>query len=261
MAITAPDASSEDPLVIKFVIDSSLASTSLGGPGIFRDGQKVPRCDSVAPAGTASPDPCVSERQPQENGNLEITVLASKAFVASTTAASQPVAAGDTVSTGGGSTPTADNPVITSVTSPNAGQVSIAEDPTITQHPPSSAYTFFGQEIHITAPDATIENPLVLRFEFDASVVPSSGGTIVLLRNGELVLDCTDPASESATPNPCVYKQETLSDGTIEIGVYTSQASLWAAAVLRRYDFEGFFPPWTTPPTRSTRPRPAAPSP
>ena len=122
VAITAPDASSEDPLVIKFVIDSSLASTSLGGPGIFRDGQKVPRCDSVAPAGTASPDPCVSERQPQENGNLEITVRASKAFVASTTAASQPVAAGDTVSTGGGSTPTADNPVITSVTSPMPGR-------------------------------------------------------------------------------------------------------------------------------------------
>src|SRR5262249_1693858 len=80
--------------------------------------------------------------------------------------ASQSAAAGSTASTG--STPTTASPVETSVTTPNAGPVSIQEGgmpPT-----PFTSFQFSGQspvgeEVYITAPAATAANPLTLVFK------------------------------------------------------------------------------------------------
>src|SRR5207249_4195653 len=74
--------------------------------------------------------------------------------------ASVPVSAGGTATTDtelDGATAT--DPVETSVTSPNAGTVTISEtNPPFSQNPPSG-FTFLGQQADITAPNASVTDP------------------------------------------------------------------------------------------------------
>ena len=134
---------------------------------------------------------------------------------------------GETVTTdteGDGATPS--DPVETSVTTPNAGTVSIQEAP-ITE-PSPEGFQFLTQQVNITAPDATVENPLVIVFRIDASRIPAGEdeNTIQLFNDGVLVPACTgDPGV--ASPDPCVSSRTLLGDGDVEITVLTSSASAW----------------------------------
>lgn len=151
------------------------------------------------------------------------------------------VGAGETVGTdpeGDGATP--EDPVETSVTTPVAGVVTIAEGP-VTGTPPAS-YAFFGQEIAITAPPATADDPLVLRFRIDLSVLPAGAAAVdvVPFRNGTPLPDCAG-APGVAAPDPCRASAVLEGDGDVTVTVLTSAASTWNFGV-------STVPPDTTPP-------------
>jgi hypothetical protein len=75
--IDAPAATTGDPLVLTFVIDSSLLPGDPNTIVLQRDGVTVADC-SGAP-GVASPDPCIQSRTVLGSGDFEIVVLSSHA--------------------------------------------------------------------------------------------------------------------------------------------------------------------------------------
>jgi hypothetical protein len=131
---------------------------------------------------------------------------------------------GGVVSTG--TEATISDPVESSVTSPNAGEVSITE--TTATEPEPSGYTFFGQQINISAPTATQDQPLVMMFTIDASLIPAGqdASTIQIFRNGVEVPACTGE-SGTAYPTPCWSERRMLADGDAQITVLTEAASRW----------------------------------
>jgi hypothetical protein len=136
-------------------------------------------------------------------------------------------AAGTSVTTDGeadGASPS--DPIETSVVSPNSGPLSISEGGITTGGPAS--YTFFGMQVDITAPAATVANPLVFTFVLDPVLVPSELpiADIEMFRNGALVADCSGPGGH-AVPSPCVASRTELAGGDIEFVVHTAQASSW----------------------------------
>ncbi|MFN2425325.1 MAG: hypothetical protein ABR587_02630 [Candidatus Binatia bacterium] len=140
---------------------------------------------------------------------------------------SQPVSAGGTVSTGAEATPSA--PVQTAVTSPSSGTVSIAPPG---EPAPVGGYKVLGLQLQIEAPAATADDPLVLVFTLDASLLPPGADPLSLevLRNGVAIADCTG-TSGVATPDPCIDDRVELPDGDVQITVLTSHASLWTMAL------------------------------
>jgi parallel beta-helix repeat protein len=139
---------------------------------------------------------------------------------------SESVAAGGTVTTDSeadGATPA--DPIETSVTSPNAGTVSITEGPATETPPPG--ISFLDQKVEISAPPATPTNPLVLVFRLDASLLPPGvdASTLQVFKNGVQVLNCTG-APGTASPDPCISSRVTLGDDA-ELTVLTSTASRW----------------------------------
>ena len=137
--------------------------------------------------------------------------------------ASVPVIGGGTATTDteqDGATPF--DPVETSVTSPNAGTVTISEtNPPFSQSPPSG-FTFLGQQVEITAPAATPDNPLRIVFLLDSSL--GANTSVAIFKNGVLVPDC--PGSAIASPDPCVTARGTSGDD-VQITILTSTASSW----------------------------------
>lgn len=131
------------------------------------------------------------------------------------------VAGGQTVTTdseGDGATPA--DPIETSVTTPNAGTVSIAET-TSTKSP--TAFSFVGWQVQISAPAATADRPLRLVFRLDSSL-GAVAAKLQVFRNGVQVPDCR---GTGAAPDPCVSSRSTLADGDVELTVLTSAASTW----------------------------------
>lgn len=131
---------------------------------------------------------------------------------------------GETASTGDGVT--AADPVNTSVTVPEGGEVTV-EETSIDEDAPDGV-TFIGQQVNITAPDGTAREPLVLEFILHSSLVPSgeTEETIHLFRSGRLVApSCTGPDGEAA-PDPCVAERS-IDDGNITLTALTSEASPW----------------------------------
>ena len=116
--------------------------------------------------------------------------------------------------------------VETSVTTPNKGDVSIQE--TSTTGPNPSGFLFLGQEVNITAPLATAQNPLRLVFLIDASLIPEGENetTTQVFKNRAQAPTCTG-APGQADPDPCVSNRALLADGDVEITVLTSKASSW----------------------------------
>ena len=136
------------------------------------------------------------------------------------------VPAGATVTTDveeDGATP--DDPLETTLTTPAAGTVSIAETPIQSA---VADFTIYGRSVQITAPAASAANPLVIRFRLDASVYPPALSVFSLFvwRNGS---SSTVPVGcgSGASPNPCVESRTRLPDGDVEIVVRTSAASKW----------------------------------
>ncbi len=133
------------------------------------------------------------------------------------------VGAGGTVTTDTGQGATAGDPVETSVTTPNGGTITIDEG-SITGT--ATAFSFFGQEVAITAPAATASDPLVLVFELDATIIPEGEDetSIAVFKDGVLVAACTG-APGTADPDACVSGRVLQGDGDIEITVLTSTTS------------------------------------
>ena len=134
---------------------------------------------------------------------------------------------------GGGGTVTTDteadgatpaDPIETTVTSPNAGEIIINEQ-AATGTPPGG-FTFLGKQVNITAPAASVATPLQLVFRIDASRIPAGEDetTITVFKNGSPVADCT---AAGAVPDPCVGTRALLGDGDVELTIRTSTASLW----------------------------------
>ena len=147
---------------------------------------------------------------------------------------SEAVAAGGTVTTDTEADgATAADQLETWVTSPNAGTVTIIERAATPSPPPE--FTFLGQEVNITAPNATAADPLVIKFRLDATLVPpgEDENTIAIFKDGVLVPNCdTFPGSTTAAPDPCVTDRVLLGDGDVEITVLTSTASGWNFGIL-----------------------------
>ncbi|MGH3440698.1 MAG: S-layer homology domain-containing protein, partial [Nitriliruptorales bacterium] len=103
---------------------------------------------------------------------------------------------GGWVMTGAGTT--AAIPSQTSVTTPVAGTVSITPKKSTTTTL-GSGQTLLNVEVDIDAPDATPEEPLVLDFELDSSLLEDVDlGRLVVYRNGEAVPACADPVHGQA---------------------------------------------------------------
>jgi hypothetical protein len=135
------------------------------------------------------------------------------------------VAPGGTVSTGGDAT-TAENLVITSVTSPQGGEVSVQEQSSEGQTP-TAGYALLGQAIVISAPDGTVDEPLALTFRLHASLLPAGENleTLSVQRNGTLVAaSCTGEGR--ADPDPCMSSRVMDGDDLV-LTVLTSRASTW----------------------------------
>ena len=86
--ITAPFASTADPLTLVFTIDASLLASvdpdlTADTINVFRDGVPVQPCTTSSADDPATPDPCVSLRQTlsagADAGDARITVLSSAA--------------------------------------------------------------------------------------------------------------------------------------------------------------------------------------
>lgn len=143
------------------------------------------------------------------------------------------VKAGETVSTSELGYATADDPVVVDVTSPIGDTISIEiTDVTVT---PPQGFSFLSWQVEISGPDATPDDPLVIAFKLDASILGGQNeNTIQIFKDGVQVGACSG-ASGTASPDPCVSSRELLSDGEsagdVKITVLTSTASSWNLGV------------------------------
>lgn len=122
-----------------------------------------------------------------------------------------------------GATPA--DPLETTITSPNGGEIILGEQ-AATGTPPGG-FTFLDKQVNITAPPASAASPLVLVFRIDASAIPlgENQNTITVLKNNLPVGNC--PGSSTAAPDPCVTGRALLGDGDVQLTILTSTASRW----------------------------------
>lgn len=147
------------------------------------------------------------------------------------------VATGGSLTTDGeGDGATLADPIETTVTTPNAGNVSIDEGPFGGATP--DGFIIFNQQVQITAPSASSGNPLLLTFTIDASLLPAGTDVddVAIFRDGVLVPDCTAPPS--AIPDPCVVSRALVGDDAV-LTVATTQASTWTFGVAIDSDRDG----------------------
>ena len=146
--------------------------------------------------------------------------------------ASGTVSDGGTVTTLDGAEATSGDPVETSVTVPSgvSGEVSINESLTVDEA--ATGWNLFGQQINISAPAGTANDPLSLVFRLDSSLIPQGQtiNDIEIFRNGAKVPDCTG-APGTADPNPCLAGKVTDGDDLV-FTVRTVAASAWNFGVL-----------------------------
>ena len=131
---------------------------------------------------------------------------------------------GGTVSTEGGDSE--DDPVSTDVTVPEGtggGEVTIAETQVTEEEP--TGFVFVGQQVDISAPDATVADPLVITFDiFTVTAGTNDPNAVTMFKAGAEVLACT---GAGATPDPCVDSRSLIDGITIRVVVRTSTASPW----------------------------------
>jgi ABC-type transport system substrate-binding protein len=160
---------------------------------------------------------------------------------------SQPVSSGGTVSSG--TTTSSSDPVVSSVTSPVDGTVSITETQTLNDTAPAG-YSFFGQQTTIEAPQASVDSPLILAFTLDSSLLNGADpNTVQLFRNGAPIADCTNPSGATASPDPCVVRPPTANGTGYTYTVRSSEASRWNFGRAFNASFGGFTSPVKPLPT------------
>jgi hypothetical protein len=143
----------------------------------------------------------------------------------------QSVAAGGTVSTDSEADgATQADSVETTVTSPNAGSVSVEEYAFAGQ--PPAGFQLFNLQVVIAAPVASSGAPLILQFQLDASVIPSGEdeNTVQIFKDGTEVASCSGAPGE-ASPDPCVAARTVLGGGDMGLTVLSSTASTWTFGV------------------------------
>lgn len=153
-----------------------------------------------------------------------------------------------------GDGPTDSDPLATTIEVPPGGPVTITEQPLTDATNPG--YTFFGQQVLITAPDAVdAAHPLLITFDLHASLIPAGedAQSIAILRNDVPVPVCAAiaPSSAVASPPTCVWQRIDQPDGGVKITVATLQASRWNFGRAEPIDFNGFGPPVGGAPIRN----------
>lgn len=122
-----------------------------------------------------------------------------------------------------GTVPTAVNPVVVSITSPAAGSVSIVKGIT---SPAVGGYSALGVNVQISAPLATVAQPLELTFQVFVGVLPSGAypSDVTVFRDSTPLPAC--PGATTANPDPCVSSSSTAG-GVETFTVLSSHASSW----------------------------------
>jgi hypothetical protein len=140
---------------------------------------------------------------------------------------------------------TALDPVEATVTTPVEGDVSIVAIDSSAITDATNGYTFFGRQLSIVAPTASVEDPLSLTFRIDSSKIPEgqSVNDFQVVKNGSILPNCVD--STTANPDACVYSRQTLVDGDISVSVHSTTASVWTGGFptpppTPAYTFKGF---------------------
>lgn len=123
------------------------------------------------------------------------------------------------------------------------GTVSITSTGTSEPEPPG--YSFLGQQVNISAPVATAEDPLILTFDIDGALLSAAGldeTTIQIFRDGVAIGPC-DAGATGASPDPCVAERTALAGGGAELVARSSHASTWNFGKVVEYKILGFFSP------------------
>lgn len=145
---------------------------------------------------------------------------------------SQPTPPGGTVNSDGqgGDAPgvSPGDPVDVAITSPNGGNVTVveAEQVTGTMTAPDGT-EFLDLQVNITAPEATLADPLKLAFKIDASLVPAGGAAAIKVTRDGTVLDESCPTPTTASQNGCVLERTTDANGDVTLVILTAHASAW----------------------------------
>ncbi len=133
-----------------------------------------------------------------------------------------------TDSENGGDGASGSDQVETSVQVPAEGAVSIVEKLVIQPEP--TGFHLIGQQVNISAPGGTAQQPIVITFWLDSSLLTGiSPSSVQVFKAGALVPNCTGPSGK-ALPDPCVVKRNVLTGaqaGDLQITVLTSDASPW----------------------------------
>jgi uncharacterized repeat protein (TIGR01451 family) len=171
------------------------------------------------------------------------------AWVVSETAQGSPPADGTITTDLEGDGATNDDPIETSVTTPNAGAVTITEQETTGSA--STSWTLLGAEVVISAPAGSASDPIGITFRIeDDLLLGEDPMNVQVFRNYSTspVGDCAQSGTPSLpvipiSPDPCVAMRTVLADGDLEIVVLTSQASVWSFATRDPLSFGGFQEP------------------
>jgi hypothetical protein len=164
-----------------------------------------------------------------------VTPLAAAAAPTSVSTTIDPAVGGALTTDTSGTGATAQQPLVTTVVVPagvTGDTISIAQTTSTAVAP--TGYSFFGQQVDITAPVATASSPLVLTFRIDPVLAAGRTPSQIEIVRGEgtatpaVVADCLNPSAEVAAPDPCVVVDYAADgSGDIVITVYTSHASHW----------------------------------
>jgi hypothetical protein len=143
--------------------------------------------------------------------------------------ASADVVAGGSVTTDGGVGPTPTLPIVTTVTSPNAGTVGIDQDALTIGTP--SGYRLLGVEVGVSAPPASVDAPIALTFDVDAAMLPSgtTASNLALLDDAALVPECTDATTLPAGVGACITARGDAPSGGGDgrVSVLTDSGGTW----------------------------------
>jgi hypothetical protein len=127
-----------------------------------------------------------------------------------------------------GTGPDTEVPITAEVETPNAGTIVLRV--VESGDAPPDGFALLGHQVEVTAPDATVGDPLVLTFVVDASLLPPDPNTVTLARDGVPVADCSG-APGTASPDPCLQSRTVLGSGDLELVCLSSHASLWTPLV------------------------------
>lgn len=152
-------------------------------------------------------------------------------------------------------------PLAATIQTPVEGTVT-AQVLTQTQTEAPTGYALLGNEVVISAPEATsTADPLRLTFVLDGASIPAGTDTslVYVLRNGTPVTAaCT---GDTAVPTPCERSRTTLAGGDLQIQVLTMRASQWvfgrgtpAPAPILDADGDGLLDANDCAPADATRP-------